>query len=130
MSLCLIIAGGCADHRVDSLHRRPPVVELQAQFEAKAATFMACFFAITTPSGIAAGAALSSVYNPNSPRALVVEGVLDSVSAGILIYMALVDLIGADFHSRSMSCNTRLQVLSYVALFFGALSMALLALWA
>ncbi|CAA6666148.1 unnamed protein product [Spirodela intermedia] len=102
----------------------------QAQFQAKAATFMACFFAITTPSGIAAGAALSSVYNANSPRALVVEGVLDSVSAGILIYMALVDLIGADFHSRSMSCSTRLQVLSYVALFFGALSMALLALWA
>ncbi|MQL80905.1 hypothetical protein Taro_013353 [Colocasia esculenta] len=102
----------------------------QAQFKATAATMMACFFAITTPSGIGAGAALSSFYNPNSPRALVVEGLLDSVSAGILIYMALVDLIAADFLSRSTSCSTRLQVLSYLALFFGAAAMSLLALWA
>uniref|UniRef100_A0A1D1Y8E9 Zinc transporter 4, chloroplastic n=1 Tax=Anthurium amnicola TaxID=1678845 RepID=A0A1D1Y8E9_9ARAE len=102
----------------------------QAQFRTMTGSLMACFFAITTPSGIGAGAALASFYNPNSPRALVVEGVLDSVSAGILIYMALVDLIAADFLSRNMSCNTRLQVSSYLALFFGAFSMSLLALWA
>ncbi|XP_078432013.1 zinc transporter 4, chloroplastic-like isoform X2 [Wolffia australiana] len=102
----------------------------QARFGARVAGTMASFFAITTPAGIAAGAGLASFYNPTSPRALVVEGVLDSASAGILIYMALVDLIGADFLSRRMSCSARLQVLSYVALFLGALAMALLALWA
>lgn len=102
----------------------------QAQFRNLAAALMACFFAITTPTGIGLGAGVASFYNANSPRALVVEGILDSISAGILIYMALVDLIAADFLSRRMSCNIRLQVASYVALFLGAASMSVLAIWA
>lgn len=103
---------------------------VQAQFRNIAAIGMACFFAITTPTGIAVGASIASFYDSNSPRALVVEGLLDSVSAGILIYMALVDLIAADFLSHRMSCNVRLQVASYLALFLGAGSMSALALWA
>jgi len=91
---------------------------------------MAFFFSITTPMGIAVGAGISSIYNANSPRALVVEGMLDSTSAGILIYMALVDLIAADFLSRRMSCSVRLQLASYMALILGALSMSALAIWA
>lgn len=102
----------------------------QAQFSTFHSTMMACFFAITTPVGIAAGTALASFYNPNSPRALVVEGIFDSVSAGILVYMSLVDLIAADFLSKRMSCNVKLQVASYVALFLGAGLMSSLALWA
>lgn len=102
----------------------------QAQFKNLSATLMACFFAITTPAGIGVGAGIASFYNANSPRALVVEGILDSISAGILIYMALVDLIAADFLSRRMSCNVRLQVASYLALFLGAGSMSALAIWA
>ncbi|XP_028556159.1 zinc transporter 10 isoform X2 [Dendrobium catenatum] len=102
----------------------------QAQFKNSAAALMASFFAITTPAGVGVGTALARQYNSRSPRALVVEGVLDSVSAGILIYMALVDLIAADFLSRRMSCNFRMQVASYVALFLGAASMSSLAVWA
>ncbi|WOK93873.1 zinc transporter 10 isoform X1 [Canna indica] len=102
----------------------------QAQFKSTAAAVMACFFAMTTPAGIAVGAVVASSYNTNSPRALVVEGLLDSMSAGILIYMALVDLIAADFLSQTMSCNVRLQVASYFALFLGAGAMSALAIWA
>ncbi|KAL5223649.1 hypothetical protein ABZP36_010288 [Zizania latifolia] len=102
----------------------------EAQLKNFSAFMMAFFFAITTPAGISVGAAIASFYNPNSPRALVVEGILDSMSAGILIYMALVDLIAADFLSRKMSCNPRLQVGSYIALFLGAMAMAALAIWA
>ncbi|XP_068647428.1 zinc transporter 4, chloroplastic-like [Aristolochia californica] len=102
----------------------------QAQFKTVSATLMACFFAITTPFGTAVGMGISSYYNPDSPRALVVEGILDSISAGILVYMALVDLIAADFLSKRMSCNPRLQVASYFALFLGAGLMSSLAIWA
>ncbi|XP_072985087.1 zinc transporter 4, chloroplastic-like [Typha latifolia] len=102
----------------------------QAQFKNLRAVLMAAFFAVTTPTGIAVGAAVASFYNANSPRALVVEGLLDSVSAGILIYMALVDLIAADFLNTSLSCNTKLQVASYAALLLGALAMSALAIWA
>ncbi|KAM0831708.1 hypothetical protein ACQ4PT_065342 [Festuca glaucescens] len=102
----------------------------EAQFKNFSALLMAFFFAITTPAGITVGAGIASFYNPNSPRALIVEGILDSMSAGILIYMALVDLIAADFLSRRMSCNPKLQVCSYVALFLGAMAMSSLAIWA
>ncbi|XVF48665.1 hypothetical protein PTKIN_Ptkin03bG0208300 [Pterospermum kingtungense] len=102
----------------------------QAQFKTLSATIMACFFALTTPAGIGIGTAISSVYNPYSPAALVTEGILDSLSAGILVYMALVDLIAADFLSKRMSCNFRLQLVSYFMLFLGAGLMASLAIWA
>lgn len=102
----------------------------QAQFKNLSAVLMASFFAITTPAGIAAGAGLATFYNPNSPRALVVEGILDSVSAGILIYMSLVDLIAADFLGEKMTGSLRQQLVAYIALFLGALSMSSLAIWA
>ncbi|KAL5728776.1 hypothetical protein ACHQM5_001817 [Ranunculus cassubicifolius] len=101
----------------------------EAQYKTGLSTLMACFFAITTPSGIGIGIAVSSLYNHNSARALVVEGILDSISAGILIYMALVDLIAADFLSKKLSSNVRLQVVSYCTLFLGASLMSVLAIW-
>lgn len=101
----------------------------QAQFKDKSTIIMACFFALTTPGGIAAGIGLASFYNPASPRALIIEGILDSISAGILVYMSLVDLIAADFMSKKMKSNTRLQVVSYFALFMGAALMSALAVW-
>lgn len=102
----------------------------QAQFNNLSASIMATFFSITTPAGIGIGIAIASFYNADSPTALILEGILDSISAGILIYMALVDLIAADFLSRKVNYNKGLQVASYVALFLGALSMAALAIWA
>jgi hypothetical protein len=70
---------------------------MQAQFNNFFSFLMAFFFVVTTPARIILGMGIASFYNSNCPRALVVEGILDSVSAGILIYMALVDLIAADF---------------------------------
>ncbi|KAJ1423437.1 Zinc/iron permease [Sesbania bispinosa] len=102
----------------------------QAQFKASSATIMACFFALTTPVGVGIGTGIASVYNPYSPGALIAEGILDSLSAGILVYMALVDLIAADFLSKRMSCNFRLQIVSYCMLFLGAGLMSSLAIWA
>ncbi|KAG2616906.1 zinc transporter 7-like [Panicum virgatum] len=102
----------------------------QAQFKNLSAVLMASFFAITTPAGIAAGVGLSTIYNPNSPRALVIEGILDSVSAGLLIYMSLVDLIAADFLGSKMTGSLRQQVMAYITLFLGAISMSSLAIWA
>ncbi|KAI3703689.1 hypothetical protein L1987_73883 [Smallanthus sonchifolius] len=101
----------------------------QAKLGVLHSTIMACFFAVTTPLGVGIGAIICSFYNPNSPRALVIEGILDAISAGILVYMALVDLIAADFMSKKMRCNARLQVVSYIALFLGAGLMSILALW-
>lgn len=101
----------------------------EARFGILQSTIMACFFAVTTPISVGIGICISSFYNPDSPRALVIEGVLDSISAGILVYMALVDLIAAEFLSKRMGSKLGDQIVSFIALFLGAGLMASLAAW-
>lgn len=91
---------------------------------------MSLFFSLTTPVGIAIGIGIANVYDENSPNALIVQGVFDAASAGILIYMALVDLLSADFMNPKMQSNGRLQLGACVSLLLGAGCMSLLAKWA
>ncbi|CAL9044690.1 unnamed protein product [Musa banksii] len=103
---------------------------VQARFDFKAMVTMGLFFSLTTPVGIAIGTGISSVYNENSPTALIVQGLLDSVAAGILIYMALVDLLAADFMHPRVQGKPKLQFALNVSLLAGSGLMALLAKWA
>ncbi|PPD93923.1 hypothetical protein GOBAR_DD09074 [Gossypium barbadense] len=64
------------------------------------------------------------------PTALIVEGLLNAASSGILIYMALVDLLAADFMNPKLQNNGILQVGASVSLLLGAGLMSLLAIWA
>ncbi|PON98219.1 Zinc/iron permease [Trema orientale] len=102
----------------------------QAKFKARAVTIMGLFFSLTTPVGIAIGIGISSRYDENSPTALIVEGIFNAASAGILIYMSLVDLLAADFMSPKLQSNGRLQIGANLSLLFGAGCMSLLAKWA
>ena len=61
----------------------------------------AVLFGITTPIGIAAGLGVRTTYNPDSTTASIVSGVLDSFSAGILIYTALVEVSARSLHLSS-----------------------------
>ncbi|KAJ7960195.1 Zinc transporter protein [Quillaja saponaria] len=81
---------------------------------------MVLFFSLTTPVGIAIGIGISNVYNENSPTALIVEGILNAASAGILIYMSLVDLLAADFMNPRMQSSGRLLFGANVSLLVGA----------
>ena len=104
----------------------------QAGFRNKslAVILMTFFFAVTTPFGIALGIGISSAYDENSPTTLIV-GVFNATSSEILIYMALVDLLAADFiNSSRMRKNGTLQLCSYVALLLGIGAISLLAKWA
>lgn len=49
-------------------------------------------YGITTPIGIAVGLGVRTTYNPDSTTASIVSGVLDSLSAGILLYTGLVEV--------------------------------------
>jgi zinc transporter 1/2/3 len=91
---------------------------------------MATFFSLTTPLGIAIGIGISSVYNDNSPTSLIVEGVFDAASAGILIYMALVDLLAADFMNPRVQSNLKIQLGANISLLLGAGCMSFIAKWA
>ncbi|KAM3361635.1 hypothetical protein P3S68_016489 [Capsicum galapagoense] len=103
---------------------------LQAEYKFLKKAIMAFFFAVTTPFGIALGIALSSTYEENSPRALITVGLLNASSAGLLIYMALVDLLAADFMGDKLQGSVKLQIKSYMAVLLGAGGMSLMAKWA
>ncbi|CAH9141238.1 unnamed protein product [Cuscuta epithymum] len=75
---------------------------LQAQYGLLKKASMAFFFSVTTPLGIAVGIGLSNTYKENSPRALITEGLLNGSLACLPIYMALVDLLAADFMGQKL----------------------------
>ncbi|KAK1563254.1 hypothetical protein Q3G72_024866 [Acer saccharum] len=58
---------------------------MEAKFKGAATTIMVLFFSLTTPVGIGIGIGISNVYDENSPTALIVEGIFNAASAGILI---------------------------------------------
>ena len=93
-------------------------------------TIMSIFFSVTTPIGIAVGMGIASSYNESSQTALIVQGVLNAASAGILIYMSLVDFLAADFMHPKMRSNTGLRIMAHISLLIGAGIMSLLAKWA
>ncbi|MFS7931572.1 putative zinc/iron permease [Helianthus anomalus] len=97
----------------------------QAKYKSLATTIMAIFFSLTTPVGIAIGIGVSKIYREESTTSLIVEGVLNSCSAGILVYMALVDLLAANFMNPRMQSNLRLQLGANVSLLLGAGCMSL-----
>lgn len=103
---------------------------VQAKFKSRAIATMVLFFSLTTPIGIGVGMGISNIYNESSPTALIVEGVFNSASAGILIYMALVDLLAADFMNPRMQGNLRIQLGANISLLLGSGCMSLLAKWA
>lgn len=105
----------------------------QAGFSFGTTAYMSFMFSVTTPMGIVLGMIVFSItgYDDTSPNALILEGLLGSLSSGILIYMALVDLIALDFfHNKLMSGQSSLKKVSFIVLVLGSTSMSILALWA
>ena len=60
-------------------------------------------YGIVTPLGMAIGLGLRTTYDSSSQTALLVSGILDAISSGILLYTGLVELMAHEFlFSRSM----------------------------
>ncbi|XP_074332158.1 zinc transporter 6, chloroplastic [Apium graveolens] len=105
----------------------------QAGFSFGTTAYMCLMFSVTTPMGILLGMLVFffTGYDDHSTNALILEGLLGSLSSGILIYMALVDLIALDFfHNKLMSSELLLKKVSFLALVLGSTFMSILALWA
>ncbi|KAI0145744.1 ZIP zinc/iron transport family [Hypoxylon sp. NC0597] len=93
---------------------------------------LAFAYALSTPIAIAVGLGVRSTLSPGSPKSLIINGIFDSISAGILIYTGLVELLAHEFMFNSYMRNAGLKVqlfaLGCVALGCGL--MAVLAEWA
>jgi len=58
---------------------------------------LAIGYGISTPIAIAIGLGVRDSYPPGSQTTLIVNGIFDSISAGILIYTGLVELMAHEF---------------------------------
>lgn len=89
-------------------------------------------YAFSTPIAIAIGLGVRTTYAPGSNTALIVNGVFDSISAGILIYTGLVELMAHEFMFSSSMRRASIKVVLFAVLVMclGAGLMALLGKWA
>lgn len=86
-------------------------------------------FAISTPVGIAAG--LGAKPNNRNTQKLV-NGIFDAISAGILLYTGLVELLAHEFMFNPYMRRAPLKILllAFACIAFGVAVMGLLAKWA
>jgi len=88
-------------------------------------------YGLTTPIAIAIGLGLRTTYNSGSYTANIISGVFDSLSAGILIYTGLVELLARDFlFNPERTMDDRKLAFMIICTFLGAGLMALLGKWA
>ncbi|KAI1306562.1 ZIP zinc/iron transport family [Xylaria venustula] len=89
-------------------------------------------YALSTPISIAIGLGIRMTLQPGSGNAMLINGVFDSISAGILIYTGLVELLAHEFmfneHMRKAGLKVQFFALLCVAVGIGL--MAVLAIWA
>ncbi|CCE85700.1 Piso0_005321 [Millerozyma farinosa CBS 7064] len=94
---------------------------------------LALAYTLTTPIAIGIGLGVRSSYPPGSRRALITNGCFDSISAGILIYTGLVELMAHEFLFSSEFKGPggfKLMIIAYFIVCLGAGLMALLGRWA
>lgn len=101
---------------------------LSASYSTRRYFLLGATFMFTTPVGVAIGIAIGH-SNYSATMLLGFEGVMNSFSAGILLYNGLVDLIVPTFknsHTRSAAVES----FGFVSLFAGAGVMSLIGVWA
>lgn len=94
---------------------------------------LAFLYAMTTPIAIAIGLGVRHSLNLGSRKALIANGVFDSISAGILIYAGLVELMAFDFiysNNFTKEKSPTKILLAFTTMAAGAGLMALLGKWA
>lgn len=94
--------------------------------------FMALAYGCTTPVGQAIGLATHTLYSPDSKIGLIVVGVMNAISAGLLTFASLVELLSEDFlsdESWRLLCGKR-RVYACLLVLAGALMMSLVGAWA
>jgi len=93
---------------------------------------MALGYGITTPLGIAVGLAVNQSLADNAARAQLANGIFDAVSAGILLYTALVELLAHEFmfNPEMRNASLSMQMFAFGCVAVGTAIMAVLGKWA
>ncbi|ODH15001.1 hypothetical protein ACO22_06485 [Paracoccidioides brasiliensis] len=92
---------------------------------------LAIAFGTTAPIGQAIGLVARTSYDPASAFALIVVGVFNAISSGLLIYAATVDLLAEDFLSpEGLSMSKRQKLSGVLFIFMGAACMSVVGAFA
>jgi len=93
---------------------------------------MVLAYGTTTPIGQAIGLLAHNLYDPQSAAGLIVVGLTNSVSSGLLIFAGLVQLLAEDFLSDKSYhiLKGRRRLEAFCAVLGGATLMALVGAWA
>lgn len=90
-------------------------------------TGLILFFICTLPIGIIIGIGITS---EESMTSAVVEGVVNSIAAGILIYVSMVEMMAEEFGNELVRNNYLLKTQMIIGIVLGIAGMAVLAIWA
>ncbi|KAF7862655.1 hypothetical protein EAF04_007528 [Stromatinia cepivora] len=89
-------------------------------------------YGFTTPIAIAIGLGVRTTFAPGSQKTMIINGVFDSISAGILIYTGLVELMAHEFmfNQEMRKSSMKMMLFAFGCMVMGAGLMALLGKWA
>ncbi|KAF3937829.1 hypothetical protein ABW19_dt0206913 [Dactylella cylindrospora] len=92
---------------------------------------MASAFAFITPLGMAIGIGVLNVFNGNDPSTIIAIGTLDAFSAGILVWVGVVEMWAGDWMGGELSNSGIFTTLvSGIGLVLGMILMSFLGKWA
>ncbi|CEP00874.1 unnamed protein product (mitochondrion) [Plasmodiophora brassicae] len=89
-------------------------------------------YPLVTPLGMAIGIGIHSSFNDRSSTVIVVQGIMDSLSAGVLIYNTYVELLSVEInHNASFrTFSWGFKCVNMAAVYLGAAAMAIVGIWA
>ncbi|TLS28041.1 hypothetical protein PpBr36_01392 [Pyricularia pennisetigena] len=111
----------------------PEPVRQQAYFSLPRKLLLATPFALITPIGMAIGIGVLQHFNGNNRSTLLAIGTLDALSAGILVWVGLVEMWAEDWMvegAEMLSTGILTTVLAGFGLVSGVVIMSVLGKWA
>lgn len=93
---------------------------------------MGTAFALVTPIGMAIGIGVLTTFNGNDPSTIIAIGTLDALSAGILIWVGVVEMMAHDWMLGGdvTNANHLTTALAMFGLISGMVLMSFLGKWA
>ncbi|KAF3913387.1 hypothetical protein ABW20_dc0107725 [Dactylellina cionopaga] len=116
--------GGDTSPEVEDI--KPATVSLHKKL------LFASVFAFITPIGMAIGIGVLNVFNGNDPSTIIAIGTLDALSAGILVWVGIVEMWAEDwmFGGEMTYAGPLTTILGGTGLVLGMAIMSLLGKWA
>lgn len=93
---------------------------------------MALAYGATTPIGQAIGLIVHNLYDPRSETGLLMVGMMNAISSGLLLFAGLVELLAEDFLSEKSyeTLQGKRRIEASAAVVAGSMVMALVGAWA